>query len=281
MDRKTSFALVGLVALGHFGAARATAQSNVRVGEYVARRTTLPGRTLRFDFGPYEHGINDSGILLGPYDESAYGLRFIDYDNAGGDDVHVMLGLGLSYGVVDDVEIGVLAAPINFAQGQKYGDLTSYVRWAFVNESHAQVGLQGTVQFPTWSNFGVGLGLPMNFRLGDVARLETGVEAELVFDEVDRDGDGDDDPRLAIDVPIALGFNLTPRGYLGGRADLLWDGLILGPEAFRVGAGAYGGFTLLDGRPHYVDFTGSFMGYFRDSAIDWEIVLGANIALDL
>lgn len=259
------------------------AQRGTRAGQYSVRRATLRERTLRFDLGPYERGLNDSGIILGPYDESAYGLRFQDYDGAGGDDVTVQLGLGLAYGIVDDVEIGVLAAPLNFSDGQVYGDLSTYVRWAFVNESNVQFGLQGTVQVPTATNLGFGFGLPLNINAGRIVRIETGAKVEVVFDDVDRSApaDGDDDPRLAIDVPIALSFNIRPRGFLGGRADLLWDAKIGDADAFRAGAGAFGGFSILGSRAQYVDFTGSMMGYFRDQAFDWEFVFGSTIALGL
>lgn len=283
MDRTTKPWLAAIASVLALSAADAGAQSGSRAGQYSRRHLTLRERTLRFDIGPAERGINDSGILLGPYDESAYGLRFQEYDAGANDEVHVLLGFGLAYGIVDTLEIGVLAVPLNFEHGQKYGDLTAYVRWAFVDEEHFQIGLQGTVQTPTWSHLGFNVGLPMNFNLGRIARLETGAKVEVVFDDTDRDAppDGDEDPRLAIDVPIALAFNVRPRGFLGARSDLLWDDRIGDVQSFRAGVGAFGGFTLLGDRTQYADFTGSFMGYFEDDTIDWEIVLGATVALGL
>lgn len=259
------------------GAPAALAQHNREANQYSARHTTLRRATLRLDLGPYEHGLNDSGILLGPYDESAYGLRFTHYPN----DTHAQLGIGLAYGIVDSVEIGVLAVPLNFAQGQVYGDLAGYVRWAFVDERVVQIGLQGLVQAPTWSHVGFGVGLPMNFNAGRIVRIETGVELEVVFDDVDRDGDGTNEQRLALDVPIALAVNIRPRGFLGAKADLLWDQIAGDADTFRAGVGAFGGYSILSRKVPYIDFTGQMMGYFRGEVFTWELVLGTTFGFGL
>ncbi|MBC7171128.1 MAG: hypothetical protein H5U40_01810 [Polyangiaceae bacterium] len=285
MNRKRILALAALLAFCFAVPSGAEAQSRRRGGTpYAERHLTLPKRTLRFDMGPFERGINDAGILLGPYDESAYGLRFQDYNAPDGeDDVHVLLGLGVSYGVFNNLEIGVLVVPLNFEHDQKYGDLTPYVRWAFVDNRNFQMGLQGTVQIPTWTDLGFGVGLPMNFNAGRIVRIEMGVELEVVFDDrdYDRPPDGEDEPRLAIDVPLALSFNIRPRGFLGARADLLWDQIVGDYDAFRPGVGAFGGFSLFGRRATYADFTGSFMGYFKDDIINWEVVLGATVAIGI
>lgn len=285
MNRKTTVALATLLVSSAF-AAPSEAQSFRPREPYASRHTTLPARTLRIDLGPYEAGLNDAGIILGPYEYSAYGLRFLDHDDrTDHEDVDVMFGTGISYGVLDSLEVGALAVPLNFydGPGQVYGDLTPYVRWAFIDAPGFQMGLNGAVQIPTWTHLGFSFGLPMNINAGRIVRIETGAKLEMIFDDRNRDGDPDDEPRLAVDVPIALMFNIRPRGFLGFRSDLLFDELGGGDDyhAFRPGLGAKGGFTLFGSRSSYFDFTGSFMGYFRDNLIDWEVVLGATVALGL
>ncbi len=283
MNRKALFVIVTALFASMLSDATAEAQSRRRGhASYATRHTTMPKQTLRLDIAPYEAGLNDAGIILGPYNLSAYGLRFIDWEDDGEDDVDVMLGMGLSYGIFDSLEIGLLAAPLNFDQGQVYGDLTPYVRWAFLDDDVFQIGLNGAVQIPTWSDLGFSIGLPININAGRIVRIESGAKVELLFDD-DNDMDGEDELRLAIDVPIALTVNIRPRGFLGFRSDLLFDQLggDDGDSAFRPGIGAHGGFTLFGRHTSYADFKGSFMGYFKDNIIDWEIVLGASVAFGL
>jgi hypothetical protein len=252
---------------------------------YVERHLTLPRRTLRFDVGPFERGLSDSGMINGPFSHNGYGLRLEQIDYGADEDLYVTLGTGMSYGITDRVEVGAQFLPAILSDENDhadYGDLTTYVRWAFVDNRVFQMGLHGVVQFPTRTDFGLGVGLPMNINITDIIRIETGAELEIRFDAQDTDGDGNEEALLAVDLPIALTARIARRGFLGGRADLLFYDL--GGDRhdndLRPAVGAAGGMSLFGRRATIADFTGQML-FFVDDVIDWELTFGANVSLGL
>jgi hypothetical protein len=120
-------------------------------------------------------------------------------------------------------------APLRIVPDLAYGDAELYGRTRITNWLSAQL----TFQLPTETDFGMGIGLPMLFPIGDSLRLDTGVEAELVFA---------DDFRGNLDVPVALNMNLSERAFAGVRT-----GVFLSDFAdLAVSAGLQAGVLLED-----------------------------------
>ena len=101
------------------------------------------------------------------------------------------------------------------------------------------MGVQFGMQLPTDSPrlFGSSVGLPVRIRMGDVGRLDLGIELEVLF--WDADGDGDVDVDGNVDLPMALSFSVTERFYLGGQFGLF----IYDFDTVSVRGGGHVGFT--------------------------------------
>jgi hypothetical protein len=286
MMNKRIFVLAAVLLFWLGEASEADAQRRRRGGSnYAERHLTMPKRTLRIDVGPFERSLSDSGTINGPFSHNGYGLRLEEIDHGANDDLYVTLGTGLSYGINDRVEIGGQFLPAILSDENDdadFGDMTTYVRWAFVDNRVFQMGLHGVVQFPTRTDFGLGVGLPMNINAGDVVRIETGAELEVLFDARDRDGDGNEEAILSVDVPIAITGRIARRGFLGGRADLLFFDLGGDDHAndLRPAVGATGGASIFGRRATIADFTGQML-FFVGDAIDWELTFGASISIGL
>ena len=195
------------------------------------RALTLPQYSLRIDVGAPERGLLDapgSGPTAGASSiGGARGFRILHGNAPGpsGRTTFIDLGVGFGFGISDDIEVGTLAFPLLFAPGGfDYGDLELYGRYRFFRGDYAEIGVQVAFNFPTETEFAGALGLPMLFPLGDSAKLETGLELELIAD----------DPPLLFyegggfeaygEIPFALTFNLTMRGFMGFRTGITIPG---------------------------------------------------------
>jgi len=188
---------------------------------YAARPLNAQKGMVRLDFGPSDFAYMDSGEI-----NSGRGLR-ADTGPGGGDSFGV--GMGISAGLFDCFELGALVAPVRIVPDLAYGDAEVYGRTRVTSWLSAQLAFQ----LPTETDFGMGIGLPMLFPIGDSLRLDTGVEAELVFA---------DDFRGNLDVPVALNVNLGEIAFAGVRT-----GVFLSDFAdLAVSAGLQGGVLLED-----------------------------------
>ncbi len=281
--RTTALMLGGFVLLL---AASAGAQPRGVRTRWSQRSLTMPSRTLRIDLAPPDYALLDSGAI-----GEGYGFRFHGYDGNDPDDdpdeVVVTSGVGLAFGITPAVEVGAKLLPIRFTPNPDYLDLELYLRWAFVRTRAADVGVQFGMQLPTDSPrlFGSSVGLPVRIRMGDVGRLDLGIELEVLF--WDADGDGDVDVDGNVDLPMALSFSVTERFYLGGQFGLF----IYDFDTVSVRGGGHVGFTVGRGSP-LVDFTASFnvFGAGRYTPRDgrwaggprrWEAVAGIRLHFGL
>ena len=136
---------------------------------YTQRPLTLRQRTLRVDVAPADFGLMDSGTLLGdvgPY--GSYGLRFgqnrTHVNNAApapdftATDGYASMGIGVAYGVLDRLEVGALLLPLNFDDGDAFGNLAFYARGTLIDDGGFALGIQGTLSLPTLDNLGIGIG---------------------------------------------------------------------------------------------------------------------------
>lgn len=297
-----SFALVTVLARGALAQVEPITEDPGVVTEgiapYTARGITLPARTLRVDLGPSEQGINNSGTINGPHG-SAYGLRFGQQRlHAGGGvdttitDGIATMGFGVSYGVIDALEVGANLMPIAIDSRQLiytddgnesgFGNITLYGRFAFLRTETVQIGAQLALSVPSGVEaFGLGVGMPVNINIGENLRLETGVEMEMFF------GDAVNDTLLSIDVPVALTVGIGESFFVGGHlsfllADLEDDLFLVVPLGGHAGYSFRGG--VLD-----ADITANFdYSIFGDEDLDddtryseWTIGVGGTLFFSL
>lgn len=236
---------------------------------YATRGITLGKGTLRIDVGPYERSLNNSGTILGTFSYGAYGARVQRWDFPVIDDqTHAVLGIGAAYGILDELEVGALLAPVIMAPDGDFGDMAVYGRYAFLRTEAFELGAQLALSLPTGTeDFGIGVGLPFSVRLVERLRIEGGVEFEALV------GPGDD--WLSLDIPLAVSYNVLDPLFVGAQTGILipdFDGVIwpIGP---------FVGYTLaLDSAA--LDFTGAFTWLVGDNEpTTWELVFGVNVHL--
>jgi hypothetical protein len=153
-------------------------------------------------------------------DGSQSGLRF----SRTHDYVAVGLGLGVSYGVTDALELGIDALPLYFTGNITIGSFNSvplrsgglggiplYARYVFHKTDLVQIGGQFALRLLDW---GFQVGLPVSMRLGQRLRVETGVAFEAT-----QYGRGTT-VEYGIVLPVALSLDLSDRFHIGARLAL-------------------------------------------------------------
>lgn len=255
---KVVLALLGLVAACQINEGVARAQT------YLTRPISLHAGQLRIDVGPSDYGYMDHGGINGSYipggvDNGARGGRFVDRPG----DTAISLGLGMAYGVTDRLEVGGLVIPLQLSPRGDMGDVELYGRFGMTRG----LALQATLQLPTHTELGVGLGIPFKVALG-AHRLEMGVELEFIFEERES---------AHLDVPFALQFALSKNVFAGFRSGIYFERL----EDIAVNLGVQGGVTIANA----VDLTASFnipkflwTGPGDSVRLDgYQLILGLNI----
>jgi hypothetical protein len=276
--------------------AAAAAQDEVAVAEgevtggsgtlptaFSQRSMTLPRLHLRIDLAPPDQALMDSGFFMGGYTLNSYGITLVDDsdpDPPGDADTAASLGIGAGFGILDELEVGMLLFPVHIKPGD-FGDMQLYGRYRFLDTDNLELGVQLTLQFPTWSDFGLGIGMPLLLQFGEIFRLDFGVELEFVFNDEDGPGD-DDDAFINLDLPIAITINVTENIFLGPRLAIF----IFDFDEVLVPIGGFVGGTIPgSGVLAAVDIHGSFLFYIQDDDnftgdVDWRILFGANFFLD-
>ncbi len=185
----------------------------------------LPKGRLRLSLGPPDLALLDSGYL-----GEGRGLRVGRLDRGNDGETAATLGMGLSYGIARRWELGVLALPLTLAPNTDYGDLEMHTRFAVTGSGVAQLALQAVLQFPTQTEFGLGLGMPLRLGSGRVY-ADTGLEIEMLFGDYDI---------VNLDVPFALNVYVSRRIFLGGRSGLFLHDFdhVHVPLGFQLGGDA-------------------------------------------
>ncbi len=245
---------------------------------YAGRGITLSEGTLRVDIGPYEHGLNDSGAILGPLAYGGnYGIRVQHFGEAGSNDNATFLGIGASYGVFDELEVGAVLLPILLSPRGDFADMALYGRYAFFRNEWVEVGGQLAMSFPSGApGFGLGIGAPVTFRFIDRLRIDTGLELEMRLFR------GGGNQYVGLDIPVAATYNITDSGFVGGHfAFTIYDF-----DGLMVPLGVHGGYTLFTDAVA-VDFTlkASFFLATPDSVDrvtpEFQFIFGANLHFDV
>lgn len=217
-------------------------------------------------------------------------------------DIHARLRAGAALGVIEDLEVGLVAVPLILSPDFDYEDVPLYVVYRFMSGDF-EMGARMELRIPTDTDFGIAFGVPMLIHAGDSFRIDTGVQIGIVVND-----DGyDDDTRVGLysfswpspiptqrvlGIPAVFTLNATDALYLGlNTAFGVLDFSTFGDSMF-IALGLHGGYTLeRDGTP-FMDISGRFQwptlfAPGEDSSDDrinperWEAVVGAEIYLDL
>lgn len=234
---------------------------------YAQRGITLSQGALRVNSAPYEWNLNNSGLVFGP---GAFGIAiskpFVD-----GSGVSATWGIGASYGIMDELEVGALLLPISMNPGG-FGDMAIYGRYAFIRSDSVEIGGQLALTFPTGGyQFGFGFGLPMSFKLSEVLRLDVGAELELYA----RGGS-----TVIGDIPVSVTYNITEAGFVGGHSGVTLAETDGNGADWQIPIGAHGGYTLaLD--PVLLDFVGQLTFFIFEGEQAFSLIFGANATFDV
>lgn len=225
--------------------------------------TILTSGVLRIDFAPTDFTILNTGRIGG-----TRGFAVRDSDPK------VAMGLGATYGVSGRAELGVLFLPLTLSPGTDYGDVTAHTRYRLL-AGRFELAIQFAVRIPTDTDFGLGLGAPMVFHLGNLD-IETGAELELEFAE---------DTRAHLDVPVSFLFDVTSSLFFGVRTGVLFVEF----EQFEIPLGPVIGARIPLTKNVRLDPVASFV-FDRFIVTDgsgpivtetWTLLVGANLRFGL
>lgn len=193
-------------------AGAATARAD-QIGAYSVRSLTLGRGTLRVDGGAPDFGYFHPASPQWLNENRGFRLQVPPPDG----DVAAWLGVGFAGGITDDIEVGGLVLPIKLGPEADIDDLEAYGRFRFL-DGPFEMAFQATVQFPAYTEWGLGLGLPMLAHVGRSLRIDTGFELEMLF--------WDQNTVAAVDVPAAFTWDLGAHGFLGLRTGMYASDLI-------------------------------------------------------
>jgi len=237
---------------------------------YSDRNLTASKGILRLDLAPADFGLRYSGAI-----GAARGLDIRRYYG----DTASAMRLGLAYGITDAFEIGGLIMPIQLSPDTDWGDMEIYGRGRLLDTGSAQIGLQAVLFVPgtPGRDLGIATGIPMLFKIGQRARVDTGFEAEFFF--------ADGDNVINLDVPLAFTVNFTRQFFAGVRTGIFVRDSEF--EELAIPLGAQAGYTVYQDK---VDLVGSFgFPLFATPGSDgdkitneiFNITVGATFRIDL
>lgn len=152
-------------------------------------------------------------IFAGPTSHQALSIRGgtqefgLTIAHAHPDHNRVGIPLGLSFGVLDNLEVGI-GLPIYLSPGD-FGDLPLWATYQFM-EGDFQMGAQLALFLPTSSDFGIQVGVPMMYSNGNI-RVDTGVFARFNFSSP---------VATEIYAPARIGFQIMDALYAGAQTEL-------------------------------------------------------------
>ncbi len=246
---------------------------------YANRGLTLEPGTVRLDLSNAGFGITDSpGIpALGG---GRRGL-LLDHVRGTGRDTAIGLGIGASVGIIDNLEAGILFAPLRLSPDSGFGNMGAYTRYRFVT-GNFELAAQVAAVIPTEDGFGMSFGLPALFRLSDTMRLDTGVVVNAVFDPAEAVGLG---------VPFLLAFQLSDTFWGGLRSGINVLDFDAAEDTISIPLGVAVGYTIvMSGAAPMLDLTADYtwtqfantFGPDLDVELEvFSVTVGAALYLDL
>lgn len=155
---------------------------------YVARDLTLPAHVLRLD----------AGHRFPRYDAQFKHVFVRDADD------EQYLNPGVTYGVADDVEVGIVL-PLQIAPDAAFHDPRAHALFQF-HDDEVELGVLGVLDVGIWGGTTLTSGVPILWHAAPDVRLDTGAFLELAFD---------DTSRVGLVIPAWLPVQLSTAFFIG------------------------------------------------------------------
>jgi hypothetical protein len=203
---------------------------------YVSRPLTLPHLILR----------------------PAASLSVLRISLFGESETAVQLGLGASFGLFDDLELGIVILPLLLSPDFDYGDVPVLVRYRFLAEM-VEIGAELLAYIPTNTDFGLTPALAVRIHGGDIISVDTGLAIPVRFGSDERGG-----TTVALGIPLRLNFQVIDMIFAGvetGFAMILAGDVldvVSRDETISIPLGFAAGFTLPADAGPLFDIVASF-----------------------
>lgn len=237
--------------------------------------------------------VMPKGMIRGTFDVSGLRLQFF-----GASEIFWTLNFGVAITPVENLELGFSRYRMGSFPGinsldllglggqglisvfvspeTDFGDIPFYLRYQ-ATEGVADVAVEFRLRIPTFSELGIGFGVPLRIHAGDSVAIDTGFD--LTFD----DPGGVD--LLSIGFPLDLVFNPSSNLFFKIQSgvslpDLTEDPTIAAfPLGFTVGGSAPLGQAMLDA---FLTFRFPIFGAVGGGESDltteiWTITIGINV----
>lgn len=165
---------------------------------WTQRELITPKLNLNVLAGP----TSEVGLSVSPYE--SFGLQI----RAQGGDAYVAMPLGVSFGVIDNLDVG-LGLPISFKPGA-FGDMPLWATYRFFQNDNVEIGARVTLFLPTNGLFVFQAGLPVRFH-NDALRLDTGFYFRIF---------ATNPAYVEFFIPGQLGFQIQDQLYAGLQTEL-------------------------------------------------------------
>lgn len=199
---------------------QAQATSEKVPGPYVERPLVLPKGTLRLDAGhhwPYNDALFKHLVLRGAED-----MQF--------------LNPGLTFGLVDDFEFG-LVAPLRLSPNFHVEDPRLHALFRFAR-GDVEAGVFGSLRLGFFDRTVLTTGVPLYWHINRTMRLDTGGFFEFAF------GPGSS---VGFIVPAQLAFQLNRDWFAGPESGLILYNLFDDGSGAAIPLGGFFGYTITTG----------------------------------
>jgi hypothetical protein len=230
-------AVFGLSLLASAGAA--SAEEGGKAGEkmplpFAQRPLTLPRMTLapEAEVGVTHFSLGSFGSITG------FGLE-----------------LGAHFGILDDLEVGAVVLPIDFAPDFRYGNPRVEGTFRFLKGT-VEMGarLRATIATESGAS-GVILepGLPMLFHITEAARLDTGVFVPMAFGAGVGPFSAGGHTVVGVNIPVQFIYDVIPELHIGARTGLGMVDFGHAGESFYIPLGLVAGYAIGNEKGPLVD----------------------------
>jgi hypothetical protein len=233
-------------------AARGAAAEGTQPVPYVARPLTLPKLVLVPQLSATMDRVSDGTIAM---------LDLSDQKN-----LHVSGDLAIRFGILSDIEVGAVVAPVDVLPAVAYGDPSVYGTFRFIRSSFEMAAHINTV-FITRPSQNPSLYLPVigskagvlfepgllaRIHASDLVKVDVGALVPLQVGDSARD--------VGLRVPIEVAFSVAEQVFLGARTGFgVVDFSAPKLQDSYLPLGAFLGYSVAADKGPVVDLQGTFL----------------------
>lgn len=187
----------------------------------VSRPQTLPARAGRVDGSFQVQGVSACAMVLG--------RTVCESSTVTG------LHLGGGIGLLDQLEVGAVVAPLQLSPDFAYGNPLLYGRFQFMRADQLQLSAQAAVTIPvrSGSRLSFEVGVPLWYNFSDALQLRTGLFYQGTFG---------DSYAHSVRLPLVLNFNLNDNVHIAGLTGVEFNFDAPG-KSLRIPLGVEGGYS--------------------------------------